>query len=156
MSSINTYENSTNCSPKVLINLTCINNTINCSNILNFTSCTTPENQQSEDLLSTAQHIRIVIFATVFVLSTIGNGSIILVTILNIYFEKTVSTFRLLIAQLALTDFLVSFNVLHLIASEFTHGEEYETIGMCIFWKMFRQIPFMASVGTITLIAFER
>ena len=150
-----THENNTNCS--VLLptqnfpNLTCVN----ISNV-NSSICTSSEDPQSEDSLSTAQYIRIVIFAIVFVLSTVGNGSVILVTILNIYFKKTVSTFRLLIAHLALTDLLVSINVLHLIASEFTHGEEYESIGMCIFWKMFRQIPFMASIGTITLIAFER
>ena len=137
------------------LNLTSMNNTLNCSNV-SHTSCFTPADRRFNDSLSIAQYIRIVIFIVVLVLSTTGNGSIILVTILKVYFKKPISTFSFLITHLALTDFLLSINVLHLIASEFTHGERHQTVGMCIFWTMFRQIPFMASVGTVTLIAFER
>ena len=137
-------------------NLTCINGTnINCTTG-NCTPCSTLAPQDLLEPLTIAQNIRIVIYLLSFLLSLNGNGSIIIIMLRDVYFRKTITAFRFLIAHLALTDFLFSLNTFHLVPSEINHGEEFDTLGLCFFWRMFRQIPFMASVGTITVIAIER
>ena len=139
------------------VNVTCVNGTSVNRTTGNCTEHTiaSPPTDSGEGL-TVAHFIRIAVYLLSFFLSLNGNGSIVIITLRDIYFKKTVSGFRFLIAHLALTDFLFSFNSFHLIPAEISLGEEFDTLGSCLFWRMFRQIPFMASVGTITVIAIER
>ena len=140
------------------VNVTCVNGTSTNCTTGNCTGCTilSPPPIDSVEGLTVGHFIRIVIYILSFFLSLNGNGVIIIITLWDIYFKKTVSGFRFLIAHLALTDFLLSLNSFHLIPTEINLDEKFDTLSLCLFWRMFRQIPFMASVGTIMVIAIER
>ncbi len=132
-------------------NFTCINGTnYNCTS----GDCTPCE--VADTPFSVFSKIRIIIYVIAFVLSVVGNGSVMLVTLKKIRAKTPVSAFSALLTHLAFVDFLFSCNAFILIPNEI-HNEEHENgKPLCSFKKLFRQTPFMAATGTITVIAIER
>ena len=106
--------------------------------------------------LTFSSKIRIFIYITSFILSVTGNTGIISLTLYNIYKKRSISAFCCLITQLALTDLLFSFNAIYLIPVEINGGESFQNIHECKIIQLSREIPFMASIGTIVVIAIER
>ena len=139
---------------KMALNLTCINGTnVNCT--MNFT-CTPCVEIQLDSPISIYSRVRIIIYALAFILSLIGNGCVMLVTLKRLRARTPVTAFALLLAHLAFVDFLFSCNAFILIPNEISNQESYDTIPVCQVKKLMRQTPFMAAIGTITVIAVER
>ena len=135
----------------MLVNVTCINDTnVDCISRTNCTPCDT--NQP----LNNYAKARIIIYIATFLLSLLGNGCVILVTLRRFYRKQPATAFKLLITHLAFVDFLFSCNVFVLVPNEIYNAESEDGLPMCIIKRFLRQVPMEASIGTITVIAVER
>eukprot|EP00794_Sanderia_malayensis_P012100 gene12100-13350_t len=128
-----------------LTNVTLVNNSTNGT----FTHA-------QEKPLSTFSMIRIIIYIIAFIISVLGNGSVLLVTLKRYCSKERISAFKLLLTHLAFVDLLFAFNAFILIPNEIHSEEANDAVPLCAFKKYFRQTPFMAAIGTITIIAIER
>lgn len=136
------------------INVTCINGTnVNCTGNVTCIPCDDDNNDYPFSNLAKA---RIIIYIITFLLSLVGNGIIMLVTLRKLIMHRTVTAFKLLITHLAFVDFLFSCNTFVLIPNELFNAEAYDSLPMCAFKRMLRQFPLAASAGTIVVIAIER
>lgn len=99
---------------------------------------------------------RIIIYIVTFILSLLGNGCVILVTLRKLGTRQTVTAFKLLITHLAFVDFLFSCNIFVLIPNELYNAEANDRLPLCIFKRFLRQVPLEVSIGTIVIIAVER
>ena len=143
------------------LNVTCINGTnINCTGNATCMPCGQKCFQgdcELDDLpLSTYAKVRIIVYIIALLLSLLGNGCVILVTLQTFFAQKCVTAFKLLITHLAFVDLLFSCNSLVLIPNETHNAESDDGLPMCTFKRMLRQTPLTASIGTITIIAIER
>ena len=130
-----------------------------CVNVTNTNSslstiCTPPN--EADEPLTTFAKARIIIYIITFVLSLLGNGCVILVTLQKFYTHKPVTAFKLLITHLAFVDFIFSCNIFVLIPNELYNAEADDGLSMCIFKRLLRQVPIETSIGTIVVIAVER
>ena len=144
-----------------LLNVTCINGTnANCTGNTTCLPCQKKCLYGSCELdeipLSGYAKIRIFIYIITFVLSLMGNGCIMLVTVRKLFARQSITAFKLLITHLALVDFLLSCNTFVLIPNELHNTEADDGMPMCTFKRMLRQIPLAASIGTIAIISIER
>ncbi len=133
------------------LNLTCVNGTnVNCTSG-NCTPCPVPEGE-----FTIFSKVRIIIYVIAFILSFFGNGAVMLVALKKLRSKVSIPAFSLLLTHLAFVDFLFSCNAIILIPNEIHNEENQNGIPLCSFKKYFRQTPFMAAIGTITVIAIER
>ena len=115
-----------------------------------------PCDESQDELLSAYAKIRIIIYGLTFILSLLGNGCVMLVTLRKSVKGETITAFKLLITHLAFVDFLFSCNIFVLIPNELFDAEADDALPMCIFKRLLRQVPMEASDGTIAVIAIER
>ena len=144
-----------------LFNVTCINGTnVNCTG--NTTcmpcgkQCTGDDCEGDDSPISTYAKVRIILYMLTFLLSLLGNGCVIFVTIRRFFKRQSVTAFKLLITHLAFVDFIFSCNTFVLIPNEIENTEADDGLPMCTFKRMLRQSPIAASIGTIVVIAIER
>lgn len=108
----------------------------------------------SEDhTVSTLSIVRIAIYAISLFLGVIGNGVVLTV---SIYYRKSLSRSRFLIAHLAITDALFSLRLpiqinLELNGEKWDYGQTF-----CKIFYSFNSMLMLASIGTMMVIAVER
>ena len=114
------------------------------------------EDCEGQSPMTSFAKARIILYIISFLLSLIGNSCVVLVTLKKIYKKANVGAFKLLIAHLALVDFLYSCNIFVLIPNELYETEMNDRLPMCTFKRLLRQAPYMASIGNVVVIAIER
>jgi len=124
----------------------------NFSNILpNTTSSST--DTAATTVLNDKQKVRIFIYVLSIILSWIGNSLVILVSYLN---RQSLSSCRILMAHLAITNLLFSVRLPFQIRIELNHGAWEWGVWYCKVMHGFSSASLLASIETVTVIAIER